>query len=150
MKITVEKYYEIEKESNEYLRIIRAVIKRASSVKESAKTINKADEMQKKRQDAIKKSITTINQLMAKPINVEVKQLPMDNQNPGGGPLPSPDGQKPSADNPTAGITSGTTNDLNKEQETGTQKTGNRNKTSKVNSHPKGTPYRGNRNTPNT
>ena len=72
-------------------------------LKESAKTINKADEMQKKRQDAIKKSITTINQLMAKPINVEVKQLPMDNQNPNGGPLPSPEGQKPSGDNPPAG-----------------------------------------------
>lgn len=76
-------------------------------LKESAKTINKADEMQKKRQDAIKKSITTINQLMAKPINVEVKQLPMDNQNPGGGALPSPEGQKPGAD----AAPSGTGND---------------------------------------
>lgn len=76
-------------------------------LKESAKTINKADEMQKKRQDAIKKSITTINQLMAKPINVEVKQLPMDNQNTGGGPLPSPEGQKPGTD----AAPSGTGND---------------------------------------
>ena len=76
-------------------------------LKESAKTINKADEMQKKRQDAIKKSITTINQLMAKPINVEVKQLPMDNQNPSGGPLPSPEGQKPGA----GAAPSGTGND---------------------------------------
>lgn len=86
-------------------------------LKESAKTINKADEMQKKRQDAIKKSITTINQLMSKPINVEVKQLPMDNQNPGGGALPSPEGQKPTSDNPPAGNTSDTYKSLNTDEE---------------------------------
>lgn len=37
--MTVEKYYEMEKESNEYLRIIRTVMKRTSVVKESAMVI---------------------------------------------------------------------------------------------------------------
>lgn len=44
----------------------------------SAKTINKADEMQKKRHEAIKNSITTISTLLNKPVEVNVKQVQED------------------------------------------------------------------------
>lgn len=85
-------------------------------LKESAKTINKADEMQKKRHDAIKKSITTINQLMAKPINVEVKQLPMDDPNQNSI-IPPPAGQKPSNGAGGAGSGNDGVSDLNNTNE---------------------------------
>lgn len=97
-------------------------------LKESAKTINKADEMQKKRHDAIKKSITTINQLMAKPINVEVKQLPMDDPNQNSI-IPPPTGQKPSNGAGGAGSGNDGVSDLNNTNE-GNENTGNKNQSS--------------------
>lgn len=44
----------------------------------SAKTIDKADQMQKKRHEAIKESITKISTLLNKPVEVNVKQVQQD------------------------------------------------------------------------
>ena len=77
-------------------------------LKISAKTINQADEMQKKRHAAIKDSISKISTLLNKPVEVNVKQV-QDTENPnmqysdtstGGGQNSAERDETPAGDNP--------------------------------------------------
>ncbi len=85
-------------------------------LRRSEATINKADEVQKKRHAAIKEAINTIKEVLAKPMELSVKQIEDASQMPTGdtpdmgGTGTDPNGQNP--DNTEAGSAGASFNDL--------------------------------------